>query len=139
MATACTLAAPYFVAVWGSRNLDDMKRVWAELERAVRSAGEPVVYVGVMTRATKPATPEFRARLGEFSDARARLCSAVYLVYEGDDTGAIIERATVQTILREHHLKPTVVRSVSELLRIVPRSTREQLRQALVSAGIAAP
>ena len=139
MATACTLVAPFFVVVWRSRELDDMKRVWGELERAVRKAGEPLVYVGVMTRTSKPATEAFRAKLGDFGELRARLCKSVYLVYEGDDASSIVERASVQTILREHHLKPTMVRSVAELLRVTPRAMRDDLRHALVTAGVTEP
>ena len=139
MSTECTLVAPYFVVVWRTRELSDLKRVRGELERAVRNLGTAVHYVGVMTRATAAASEEFRASLGDFSDARSKLCTAVHLVYEGDDADSIVERATVQTILRAHHLRPVVVRSIGELVRSMPRAERGELRQALAVAGVLGP
>ncbi len=125
-----------FVVRWQSRDVADLKRVWTDLEAACQQSGEPLLYVGIMTEATSPATPEFRAQLGGFAEARTLLCQGVYLVFEGNTADAAVERANVATILRASHLKPIVARSVSELLRLAGRHVKGELRAAIEAAGV---
>jgi hypothetical protein len=125
-----------FVVRWLSRDLGDLKRVWAELEAARKRSEEPLLYVGIMTEATAPATPEFRAHLGGFATARTALCETVYLVFEGTTADAAVERANVGTILRASHLKPVIARSVPELLRLAGRHVKDELKLAIEAVGV---
>ena len=97
-----------FVVRWHSRDVADLKRVWADLDAARKQSEEPLLYVGIMTEQTAPATPEFREKLGGFAEARTTLCQGVYLVFEGNTADAAVERANVATILRASHLKPVL-------------------------------
>ena len=125
-----------FVVQWRSRDIGDLKRVWADLEAARKSSEEPLLYVGIMTESSAPATTEFRARLGDFGAARTLLCEGVYLVFEGSTADAVVERANVATILRASNLKPVIARSVQELLRLAGRQVKDELKAALEAAGV---
>lgn len=131
-----TQSGRVFVVRWSSRDLADLKRVWADLDLARKKSEEPLLYVGIMTEATSPATPEFRAQLGGFAAARAALCDGVYLVFEGNTADAVVERANVATILRASHSKPVIARTVPELLRLAGRQVKEELKIAIEAAGV---
>lgn len=125
-----------FVVRWHSRDVADLKRVWADLDAAREQSEEPLLYVGIMTEQTAPATPEFRAQLGGFAEARTSLCQGVYLVFEGNTADAAVERANVATILRASHLKPVIARTVPELLRLAGRHVKGELKAAIEAAGV---
>ena len=131
-----TQSGRVFVVRWRSRDVADLKRVWADLDVARKKSEEPLLYVGIMTEETAPATPEFRAQLGGFAAARTTLCEGVYLVFEGNTAEAVVERANVATILRASHLKPVVARSVPELLRLAGRQVKDELKAAIEAAGV---
>ena len=137
MLTLRTHVGRVFVVQWRSRDLGDLKRVWADLETARRKSEEPLLYVGIMTEASAPASPEFRAHLEGFAQARTSLCDGLYLVFEGSTADAAVERANVATVLRASHVKPVMARSVPELLRLAGRHVRDELKAALEVAGVA--
>ena len=131
MSGARTLVGRVFVVEWQRREIEDLKRVWAELDQAFRRVGEPLVYVGVLTERTTPSTADFDTSMTAFSAARVTLCHSVHLIVEGAGPDRVEARAHVATALRASNLRPVVAKSATELLRLASRQVREELKLAL--------